>query len=75
MTNANAKEKSKTYNLYRSPSICPNTNAKYDDDKNESLHVAIGPNANVLSDRKSLHTHGCRRVAHATPGGKTTLVS
>ena len=31
----------------------------------ESLHIAIGPNANVLSDRKSLYTYGRRRVAHA----------
>ena len=33
--------------------------------QNESLHVVIGANANVLSDGKSLHTHGHHRVAHA----------
>ena len=31
---------------------------------------AIGPNANGLSDLKSLHTQGCCRVAHTSHGGK-----
>ena len=35
---------------------------------------AIGANANGLSDRKSLHMHGCLRVAHASHRGKTILV-
>ena len=34
--------------------------------QNDSLHVAIGPNANVLSDGKSLHTLGRHRVARAS---------
>ena len=35
-------------------------------DKNESLPVVIGLNVNVLSDRKSAHTHSRRKVAYAT---------
>ena len=31
---------------------------------------AIGANANVLSDQKSLHTHGSHRVAHTSCRGK-----
>ena len=34
--------------------------------QNESLHVAIGPNANVLSDEKSTHTQSRCKVAHST---------
>ena len=33
--------------------------------QNESLHVAIGLNGNVLSDKKSTHTQCHRRVAYA----------
>ena len=33
--------------------------------QNESLHVAISPNVNVLLDEKSLHTQDHHRVAHA----------
>ena len=53
-----------------SASICANANVKYDEDKNESLHVAISPNANGLSDQYSLHTQGRRRVANASHRGK-----
>ena len=35
--------------------------------QNESLHLAVDPNMNVLSDGKSLHTQGHRRVSHALP--------
>ena len=34
--------------------------------QNGSLHVVIGLNENVLSDRKSPHTQSHRRVAHVT---------
>ena len=33
--------------------------------QNELLHAVIGVNANVSLDKKSLHIHGQRRVAHA----------
>ena len=33
--------------------------------QNESLHVAIGADANVLTDQKSIHSLGRSRVAHA----------
>ena len=31
-----------------------------------NMHLMVGPNANVLSDGKSLHTQGHCRVAHAS---------
>ena len=40
--------------------------------QNESLHVAIGVNVNVLSDGKSLHTQSRSRVEHATQGADYT---
>ena len=41
---------------------------------NESLHVAIGVNVNVLLVWKSLQTQPHGRVAHAMWGEKATLV-
>ena len=39
--------------------------SKLQHQQNESLNVAIGPNENVLSDRKLTHTHSHHRVAQA----------
>ena len=41
--------------------------------QNELMHVAIGPNANVLSDLKSLPTQCHYRVAHDMFRGNYTV--
>ena len=64
-------KKSKTQNQYRSALIylCE-CESEVRWRQNESLHVAIGPNVNGLSDRKSLHMHGHHSVAHTSCRGK-----
>ena len=73
--NANANDEcecdkqSKTQNQHRNVSICVTANTKYDDDKMNPFLINRCE-CDCLSDQKSLHMHGCHRVAHASHRGK-----
>ena len=63
MMNANATKKNRAHRI--STGVNRLSESKIQMRQNESLHVAIGANMNVLSDLKSLHTQGHGRVAYA----------